>query len=81
MFTTEFFYLQNYQKAIGNTELQIGLILAAGSLAAAFTASRAYKIEKRYPMKNILVFLSILSCTLLLGNDNRKNDVANVHPS
>jgi MFS family permease len=67
MFTTEFFYLQNYQKSIGNTELQIGLILAAGSLAAAFTASKAYKIEKRYPMKNILVFLSILSALCFWG--------------
>jgi len=67
MFTTEFFYLQNYQKAIGNTELQIGLILAAGSLAAAFSASKAYKIEKRYSMRNILVFLSILSALCFWG--------------
>ncbi|MBN2287065.1 MAG: MFS transporter [Tissierellales bacterium] len=67
LFTTEFFYLQNLQKSLGNSEFQIGLILALGSLLAAFTASNAYKIEQKYKIEKILIVFSVLSIACFWG--------------
>ncbi len=56
--TTEFFYIQNLLKSQGQTEFQIGLLLSASSLAAAFGAANTYKLEIKFSFKKLLIMLS-----------------------
>lgn len=54
LYTTEFFYVQNKMKMQGSTTFEIGLILAAGSIAAAVAASQTHRLEKRLSIKGIM---------------------------
>lgn len=61
LYVTEFFYIQNYLKMQGKTELQIGIVLAFGAGVAAVMATQTYKLEARFKMKGILTFVSFLA--------------------
>jgi len=60
--TTLFFYLQNYFKQNGLIESQIGVILAAASIAGALAGMQAWRLEKRFGHKILLRVLPILMC-------------------
>lgn len=55
--TTTFFYIQNFLKMNGRSELRIGIVLAIGAVLAASFATGAHKIEKRFGFKSTLTFL------------------------
>lgn len=59
-FTTEFFYIQNHMKIIGNTEFQIGLTLAFGSLGGAFMATMIHKFDEKYSPDQILKVFPVM---------------------
>jgi len=58
--TTLFFYLQNYLKAQGMLESQIGIILAIGSIGGAFAGVQAWRLESKFGHKVLLRILPIL---------------------
>ena len=58
--TTEFFYIQNYLKSVGRNELQIGIVLSIGALAAVVAATNTHKIEKKFKFKGILTVMPLL---------------------
>ena len=60
LYTTEFFYLQNRLSSLGSTTLEIGIILAAGSLAAAIMAMQTHKLEKKFSITGIIKIASVL---------------------
>ncbi len=64
LYTTEFFYMQNHLKALGHSTFEIAIILSVGALLAAFIATQAYKLEKHFKLKNLIIF-SILGAVLL----------------
>jgi len=66
-YTTEFFYMQNHLKSLGHSEFQIGIILSIGALLAAFTATQAYKLEKRFKIKKLLTVTIIAAVILFWG--------------
>lgn len=57
--TTLFYYTQNYMKANGRNELQIGLILAIGGFVAAITALYTHRIEKVIGFRGLFTLLPI----------------------
>lgn len=65
--TSLFFYLQNYLKDSGYTELNIGIMFAASSLIEAFIASQAFRIEGFIKEKGILLFMPILCMGCVWG--------------
>ncbi|WDV45057.1 MFS transporter [Clostridiaceae bacterium M8S5] len=65
--TTEFFYIQNYFKGLGRNELNIGIILSISALTAAFAATKAHKIEKRFGFRGILTVMPLLGILSLWG--------------
>lgn len=65
--TCLFFYLQNYFKNNGHTEFYIGIVFALSSLAEAFAASQAFKIEKIIKEKGILIVMPILTTACVWG--------------
>ena len=54
LYTTEFFYVQNRLKNLGSTTFEIGLILAAGSLACAVMATQTHKLERKVSISGIM---------------------------
>ena len=65
--TCLFFYLQNYWKDGGRSEWYIGLVFAAGSVAAGLTAFRATAIEKRIGERGVLLLMPLLLLICLWG--------------
>ncbi|MDM8534542.1 MFS transporter [Clostridiaceae bacterium HSG29] len=65
--TSFFFYLQNYFKFNGYSELKIGFILSIASLIAAFGASKTHIIEKYIKERGILMYIPIFMTLSLLG--------------
>lgn len=60
LYTTEFFYLQNRLQNLGSTTLEIGIVLASGSLACAIMATQTHKLEKRISIVGIMRIASVL---------------------
>ncbi|MEX1378334.1 MAG: MFS transporter [Eubacteriales bacterium] len=60
LYTTEFFYVQNKLKMAGSTTFEIGLILAAGSIAAAVLATQTHKLESKVSIKGIMKIGAVL---------------------
>lgn len=58
-YVTQFFYLQNRLKTLGNSEFTIGIFLAIGALVTAFLASITYKLEKRLSLGKLITVLPI----------------------
>lgn len=68
MFNTSiFFYIQNYLLHKGISKGNIGIILAASSLAAVITASQTYKIEKKVGEKVIILLLPLVIAICIWG--------------
>lgn len=65
--TSFFFYLQNYFKFNGYSELKIGFILSIASLIAAFGASKTHIVEKYIKERGILMYIPIFMTFSLLG--------------
>jgi MFS family permease len=65
--TCLFFYLQNYWKDGGRTEWYIGIVFAAGSVAAGLTALRATAIERRIGERGVLLLMPFLLLICLWG--------------
>ena len=65
--TCLFFYLQNYLKDGGRTEWYIGIVFAAGSVAAGLTALRATAIERRIGERGVLLLMPFLLLICLWG--------------
>ena len=65
--TSFFFYLQNYFKFNGYSELKIGFILSIASLIAAFAASKTHIVEKYIKERGILMYIPIFMTFSLLG--------------
>ncbi len=55
--TTTFYYIQNFMKMGGRSELRIGLVLAVASVLSAVAASQAHRIERRFGFKKTLTML------------------------
>jgi len=64
-----FFYLQNYWKLNGRTEIYIGLVFSIQALAAGLTSFAAPVVEKKMGEKKILVFMPLLLiiCLWIIG--------------
>lgn len=62
-----FFYLQNYLKGYGFSEATIGTLYTISSLAAAFTATQVYKIEKRIKEQGILQIIPFIMVAGIWG--------------
>jgi len=60
LYTTEFFYVQNRLKNLGSTTFEIGLILAAGSLACAVMATQTHKLERKVSISGIMRIAAVL---------------------
>lgn len=60
-YVTEFFYIQNLMKSLGQSEFQIGLVLAAGALFGALAASNAHKLEKKLTSIGLLTIFPIVA--------------------
>lgn len=60
-FVTEYFYLQNLLKSQGNTELQIGIVLAIAAGCAALSALQAHRLEAIFKLKGILTLASMIA--------------------
>ena len=60
-FVTEYFYLQNLLKSQGNTEFQIGIVLAVAAGCAALSALQAHRLEALFKLKGILILGSIIA--------------------
>ncbi len=55
-----FMYLQNYLNLLGYSYFTIGLLLGLHSLLAAFGGVLAYKLEKKYQERKILIVVPLL---------------------
>lgn len=66
-YVTIFFYLQNYLKALGNSEFQIGVILSIGALFAAITATQVYKLEKKFNLNHLIITSIIIAVIAFWG--------------
>ena len=68
MFNTSiFFYFQNYLLEKGVSKGNIGIILAASSLAAVITASQTHKIEKKIGERIIILLLPLIISICIWG--------------
>lgn len=65
-YITLYFYSQNFLKAEGYVEYQIGLMLAATSILGVIVAMLAYKIEKRLGEKKVVILTGALPSFLFL---------------
>lgn len=54
LYTTTYFYIQNYFKTMGQSEFWIGCIIAVASLSSLLTSTSAYKIEKRLGARTLI---------------------------
>lgn len=66
LYTTLYFYFQNFLKSRGYVEYQIGLVLAVSAGMGVLSAVLAYRIEKRLGEKKLIVIVSPIS-VLLFG--------------
>lgn len=60
LYTTLYFYFQNFLKSKSYVEYQIGMMLAATAVAGMLAASVAYRIEKRIGEKRLIIFVAIV---------------------
>jgi len=60
LYTTEFFYIQNRLQALGQTTFEIGIVLAAGSLACAILATQTHRLEKKYSIAGIMRIAAVV---------------------
>lgn len=67
LYTTVFFYMQTHLKSLGYDTFEIGIILALGALLAAFIATQAHKLEKRFDLKKLIFFSIIVAVGLFWG--------------
>lgn len=65
-FTTVYFYFQNFLKGKGYVEYQIGLMLGITYVLGALVSSQAYKIEKLFGEKPIVIVTGILPGALFM---------------
>lgn len=61
LYTTVYFYIQNFFKAGGHSEFWIGTLIATASLASLLTSTLAYKIEKHLGPKKLIYYAGSLS--------------------
>ncbi len=66
LYTSIYFYIQNFFKSSGHNEFWIGSVIAIASLASLLTSTKAYKIEK-YLGKERLIYLSGAVALFLFG--------------
>lgn len=66
-FTTLYFYLQNYMKHEGNSEFQIGIVLAAVSLLSLIFSMQAHRIEPFLGQKRLIGLASVAIVLCLFG--------------
>ena len=64
LFTTLYFYFQNYLKSIGYVEYQIGLVLGISAGMSIVSATLAYRIEKRMGERGLILLASPVSIML-----------------
>lgn len=60
-YVTEFFYLQNRLKNLGDSEFIIGVFLSIGAMVTAFIATKTYKIEKKLSFKTLITVIPFLA--------------------
>ncbi|RKD33442.1 MFS transporter [Thermohalobacter berrensis] len=65
--TCLFYYIQNYLKGNGYSELQIGIMFAVASLLSAGVSTQVYRLEKLIKEKGILLFMPIISIGCIWG--------------
>lgn len=65
--TCIFFYNQNFLKADGFNEAQIGGVFAVASLTAALLATQVYKIEKQIKEQGILFWIPWITVLCIFG--------------
>jgi MFS family permease len=65
--TCIFFYLQNYLKGNGYSEVIIGIVYAASSLAAALGATQTHRIEDKIKEQGMLLIIPIITVGCLWG--------------
>ncbi len=65
--TTVFYYLQNYMKSDGYSEIAIGTLYAVSALGGALLAPQVYKIEAVIKERGILLYMPIVSTVCLFG--------------
>lgn len=64
LYTTIYFYIQNFFKAAGHSEFWIGTLIAIASLASLLTSSKAYKIEAYLGRKSLIYISGSLAILL-----------------
>ncbi|WP_242866723.1 MFS transporter [Abyssisolibacter fermentans] len=65
--TSLFFYLQNYWKGSGYSEIKIGIIFSIASLLGAIIATKVYKIERVIKEKGVLILMPLITILCLWG--------------
>lgn len=61
LFMILFYYNQNRLSNLGNTTLQIGIVLALGNLLAAIIATQTHKIEKELSLEGTLKIAALIA--------------------
>lgn len=64
---TLFFYIQNYYKSLNYSELEIGIILAAGGILAAFAVLKAQRIKLASSLRTLMTFLPLAAIICFWG--------------
>lgn len=65
--TLFFFYLQNYFLSLGINQFQIGIIMALSGIFSAIMSFFTHKIEKKFGLKKLLIFIPIVYSLLSFG--------------
>lgn len=71
--TTVFFYSQKYFEDMTYTKTAIAIICAAGSLMEAVFSKYAYKLERLFKLKGILISTAVINLLALIGLAFAKN--------
>ena len=64
LYTTLYFYIQNYFKSLGHTEFWIGSFIATASLLSIIGSANAYKIENLLGRNRLIICSGIFSLLL-----------------
>lgn len=64
LYTTIYFYIQNFFKASGHSEFWIGTLIAIASLASLLASTKAYKIEQYLGRKSLIYLAGSLAIIL-----------------
>ena len=64
LYTTTYFYIQNYFKSLGHTEFWIGSLIATASLLSILGSANAYKIENLLGKNGLIVTSGMFSLVL-----------------